>query len=348
MRTTARSVRGVLLPRESTRAVALVNHLVAPDDPGYDLARRAWNLATDQRPALVAFPAELFNKSYEENQVEIGAVAARLGWPTGAFGRAAGLVVFTFLGALLMLALAGTEGAAGNPVAQCVALLVALPLVTFAYALPAELLARRRSGVRGLLRVLPGALLVAVSCTALSRLLRLEPPYLYGLFAGFVAVRSRVLAARHQGRAVLAGTATLFLVGTLAWLAWRPVYPIAHGPGRDWPAVLLDAALFWVVVLAAETLVFALAPVRFLDGALLRRWRLAAWLLPQAGAALAFAYVLVLRGTLSPPGGGGAAVLRALLFFLAFGAASVAFWGYFQWPGRPSRRLPTSSVSLNG
>ena len=38
-------------------AAVLEGEVVAPSDPGWDLARRAWNLAVDQRPALVAVPA---------------------------------------------------------------------------------------------------------------------------------------------------------------------------------------------------------------------------------------------------------------------------------------------------
>ena len=33
--------------------------IVAPGDPGWDAARQAWNLAVDQRPALVAMPLDL-------------------------------------------------------------------------------------------------------------------------------------------------------------------------------------------------------------------------------------------------------------------------------------------------
>ena len=36
----------------------LTGDLVTPDQPEWDLARRAWNLAVDQRPALVALPAD--------------------------------------------------------------------------------------------------------------------------------------------------------------------------------------------------------------------------------------------------------------------------------------------------
>src|SRR4051795_1827601 len=34
----------------------LHGEVYGPDDAGYDEARQAWNLAVDQRPALVAFP----------------------------------------------------------------------------------------------------------------------------------------------------------------------------------------------------------------------------------------------------------------------------------------------------
>jgi FAD/FMN-containing dehydrogenase len=36
---------------------ALAGEIVSPGQPEWDLARRAWNLAVDQRPAYVALPA---------------------------------------------------------------------------------------------------------------------------------------------------------------------------------------------------------------------------------------------------------------------------------------------------
>ena len=41
-----------------TALPVLSGDIVAPGQPEWDLARRAWNLAADQRPALVAFPAD--------------------------------------------------------------------------------------------------------------------------------------------------------------------------------------------------------------------------------------------------------------------------------------------------
>jgi len=36
-------------------------HAIHPDDAGWDKARRAWNLAVDQRPDLVAVPESVEN-----------------------------------------------------------------------------------------------------------------------------------------------------------------------------------------------------------------------------------------------------------------------------------------------
>lgn len=43
-------------PRTAPRTAASSDVLVFPADPAWDAARRAWNLAVDQRPAVVALP----------------------------------------------------------------------------------------------------------------------------------------------------------------------------------------------------------------------------------------------------------------------------------------------------
>lgn len=285
---------------------------------------------------LIAFPAELFNKTYEQNKDEIHGVLARLGFRGDRFPSWLGLTLFLGLGTVLSVVLAGAEGAAGNPVAQVIGFLVAIPVVTFAYGLPAELYTRGRTRVRGFLEVLPPALLVVVLCAGVSLLLGLEPPYLYGLFAGFVALRPRPLSTRDEGGAILLGAVCLLGCAVAAFVLWGPVHAAAYGTSPTWPAVVGDAVLFWVFVLATESLVFALPPLRFLDGRKLRDWHLVWWLVPQVLAVVAFTYVFVLRGRLSPPDGGTAAVIKALVFFAVFGVLSTAVWAYFQWPGRPT------------
>lgn len=292
---------------------------------------------------LIAFPAELFNKTYERNEVEIHGAARRLGLPDLKLKPAAGFALFTVFSVSLTLLFAageGAEGRPGNPIAQLVGLAVAIPLVMLVYAVPAELYLRRRSRLVAVLRVLPTALLIAIACGALSALLKLNPPYLYGLFAGFAVAAgvNRDRRERHEGPAVLRGVVSLAALGVAAWLLWTPFHRAAVGPDAGWSAVILDSVLFWILALSAEALLFALFPLKFLDGARLRGWRFTAWLYPQVAAALFFTLVLIKRGDVNHPGSDMVAVFRALAFFLIFGTASVLFWGYFRWSKRPTRR----------
>ncbi len=43
-------------PRANSAAARLSGKLVIPEHAAFEDARRAWNLAVDQRPAAVAFP----------------------------------------------------------------------------------------------------------------------------------------------------------------------------------------------------------------------------------------------------------------------------------------------------
>jgi hypothetical protein len=287
---------------------------------------------------LIAFPAELFNKTYEKNRHEIHWLLGQIGLRRHRLPPVLGLSLFVLLGAALSAMLAGDEGADGNPVAQVIGFAVAIPIVTFTYGLPTEAYARGRSGVPARLQVLPAALTVTLVCAVLSWLLKLDPPYLYGLFAGYAALGTRRLGRAHEGFGTLLGVVCLVGCALLAWFAWNPVHGMAYGPRPTWTAVIADAALFWIFVLATESLVFALPPLRFLDGRKLREWHLAHWLIPQTVAVGLFVYVFILlRGQLDPPDGGIQAVLKALLFFAIFAALSIAFWAYFRWDRRPTR-----------
>jgi hypothetical protein len=288
---------------------------------------------------LIAFPAELFNKTYEHNSDEIGAALAWLGIPKLRLGRRAGMALFLIVAAAASAVLAGEEGAAGNPLAQVVAFVVAVPLVMLAYGGPSELYTGLRTGQRGRIRTLPHALVIAIVCGTLSQLLHLEPPYLYGLIAGFAAVAARTPTRADDGRAVLIGAGVLISMALASWSVWDEVHGRAYGDRPNFGWVVLDAILFWVVVLGAESLVFGLAPLRFLDGRRLREWHLLAWLLPQAAVTVFFVSVVLLRGELpSAPTVGAAGILRAVGFFAAFGLASILFWSYFRWDGRPTAR----------
>lgn len=335
---------GPTATRVAVHPVRMTERLAPPE--AFDIAWR-FVLATVLLAALlmilIAFPAELFNRTYEANAAEIGGL---LDWITiwrVRFGRRIGVTVFLVVAAALSAILAGNEGAAGNPFAQFLAFVVAVPLVLLAYGGLAELYAGRRSRIPGRFRALPHALLIAFVCGAFSQLLQLEPPYLYGLIAGFATIAARQPTAADDGRAVLLGAGVLIGLAIASWVVWDRIHDRAYDVDPAFGWVVLDAILFWIVVLGAESLVFGLAPLRFLDGERLRSWHQLAWLVPQTVAAIFFVAVVVLRGDVSRPNVGAAGILRALGFFAIFGLASVLFWSYFRWNGRPTARRAVES-----
>lgn len=289
---------------------------------------------------LLAFPAELFNKTYEENQDEIHGVFKHVGVRRYHLPPGFGLIAFALIGGALATWLALGEGSDGNPVAVAVGLLVALPLVNFAWELPVELYSRRRSKIRGELHVLPTALIVGLLCALLSRALKLHPAYLYGIFAGFAAARAGTLTKAHAGKAVLWSAGILALLGIGCWFAWGALAGHAEGDHRTWPIILLATAFFWVFVLSAEALVFGLIPLDYLHGKDLRRWRSTVWLLAQVLAAAFFIYVQVFHGEAEHINDFHE-LIRPLIFFVVFGGLSFAFWGYFHWDRRPTARYAT-------
>jgi hypothetical protein len=284
---------------------------------------------------LLAFPAELFNKTYDENEEEIHILLTRMGLRRRHLSKFAGWIAFVVVGAGLSIWLGLAEGSDGNPLAVAVGLLVAVPVVMFAFEFPAELYLRTRSKIPGSLRVLPTALLVGAACAVLSRAIHLVPAYLYGVFAGYTAAREDALAEEEEGKSVLVGVIALAVLAGACWFAWGALDPQAHGASRDWFVILVSTAFFWIFVLAAESLVFGLIPLKYLDGSRLRGWRNSAWLIPQLLAAAFFIYVQMLHGSTQKVHTFGD-VIKPFLLFVGVGLLSFAFWGYFQWKGRPT------------
>ncbi|XVV10716.1 FGLLP motif-containing membrane protein [Actinoplanes sp. CA-131856] len=310
---------------------------------------------------LIAFPAEVFNKTFERNKNEIHGALEALGvrrpGPLPTWIQA-GLLVVT--AALLALAFSGDEGPAtvkipdgglvaqgqslaaqsGNMLAQAVALLVAIPLVMTAYAGPGEIYLRRKRGA-AVLRVPMVALGVALVCALGSHLLDLKPSYTYGMFAMFVlvGVERREPPRGQSARAVLWSVCGLGLLVGAAYLGYTGSWGPSHTGQAGWLPVLGNAIAFWVVVLGAETLVFALMPVRFLDGRAIASWCLSLWTGLQFLAAWFFWIVIQGRAAANPQDVDDHQILKALCLFLAFGVASGLFWGYFRWSGRPTAGL---------
>lgn len=304
---------------------------------------------------LVGFPADIFNRTLEENYAEVRSWfrwlrprqrTARPGSQSdGNAGRRplpswAQLTAFTVVAAVLST-LVDPEiihreaGWPGKGLMLLVGFAVAIPLTTLAYAVPAERYERKISTEKAPFRTLPLALVIAAMFVVVSQLGHLLPGYVYGLIAGYAAVEGRKLSAANEGRAVLTGAAVVLGLSTAAWFCWEPIRLAADHPDASWPVLAVDSTLSTIVILGIEAIVFGLLPLKFLDGQRLAGWHRWIWALVYGLGMFLFVFLLVLdTRPLAVKAGQLHAVVTVIALFGGFAVFSIAFWAYFRYrPG---------------
>jgi len=291
---------------------------------------------------FVVFPSHLFNRTYEENHDRIRAAwERRLGWTgrlrqrieqrasssrRGALGFAIVVVVGALIGSLL------DPGFGIN--ARTGTLVLGIVLATLVGAVLGGVTAGlyRRSthkDERWQLHALPSGLLVAGVCVLVSRLTGFQPGYLYGLIGGVAFAGS--LTVREEGHATLVASAATLLVAVTAWLVWVPIHDVASrsqtAPGFF--VVLVENLLAAVFVGGLVGLVIGLVPLRFLPGEKLATWHRGVWALVFAISVFGLVQIM-LRPQSAAAHAASVPFWTTVGLFLAFGAASTAFWGYFR------------------
>ena len=311
-----------------------------------DLGVIAWHLAlAGLFVLLIGFPAELFNKTLEENYDEVR------GWFRRGRSRAAKsqvippaarLLFFAAVAALLYGFLDPQIGTNGASLTLVAGLFLSIVVSTLAFELPIGLFTKRVCGRACTLRTFPGAMAVAAGCVAVSRVANFRPGYVYGIFAGYAVLDHHRLSKSEDGRSVALGSLVLLAVSLTAWLAWTPVDHSAEGSAGAW-ILIADALLAGVFVAGMESLAFGLAPLRFLEGYKLARWDRRVWALLQFIAAFGFLHVLLDPRTERVDSSSRASLASVVLLFVGFGLASITFWAYFRFrPRRPAPRPPRS------
>jgi hypothetical protein len=247
-----------------------------------------------------------------------------------------GVIGFVLLSALLYSFLDPTFGLSEASLASFVGLAVGLFVVIAAYGIPLFYFARKHQ-LKLTVRALPATLAIGLLCVVISRIVNFQPGYLYGLIIGFLFAQS---VTREQEGPAEASAAAASLVA--AFVAWIGLFVLRANPtvGDELLSVTLQAGAATIVVAGLENAVFAMLPLRFLPGAAVFNWKKRIWLVIIALGLFGFAHVL-----LNPASGTGylADTTRSSFFTLiallvAFGIASVLFWGYFRF--RPKRGSP--------
>ncbi|MBV9292015.1 MAG: hypothetical protein JO222_06160, partial [Frankiales bacterium] len=276
------------LPATLNRRSALTAALDTParvlGSPLRDLANIAIALGV---MLFITFPANLFNKTFEENYDDIAAFWRRRLGPVGMaagrwketpsdvrrrLGYAATVVIGAVLGMELNPA-TGADLASLTNFLATMATIVASTMLGFGVSV----WFRRRRGIatRAQVHGLPGGLLVAAICVALSRGAHFRPGYLYGVVAGVSFAAA--LGKRENGQLVALSHVVSFAVAIAAWLIWIPVNHAASHPGSSLALVGIDDVLGALFVGALVGGTIQLIPLSFMPGRALAAWHRGVW-----------------------------------------------------------------------
>jgi hypothetical protein len=302
--------------------------------------------ATAAMVALVGFPSQLFDRTLDENYEEVRGwfgVSTRAREPSRA-RRLVASGAFLVMAAFLTSLLDPTFGFSAASLQTYVGHLASSIVMLVLFSAPTLVFMRRRFDDRGELRARPGTLLLAGTFVAASRLLHLNPGYLYGLLAGFEHRTSP--PSRTRACLAAANLGFLLLVGTGAWFAWSAVADRTSVVQPSVPLLLLESTLAALFVGGLVSATFSLVPIQLLDGKDVVTWSRLLW-----AALFAVAAFLLIHVLLRPSGGyvarsSAGSLTAAFIGFALFAAFSVAFWAYFRYrsprPGDACGRSPAT------
>jgi hypothetical protein len=344
-----------------TSGPAPINALPTPAEafssPGRIVASAAISIAA---LLFITFPANLFNKTFEENydviaawweprlrrfrrkpsstSADAGEPAADEATATAADTKATNdekvkFALVVIAGAIFGGLLNPKFGANSASVNSFVATLLSVITGTLVGTGVGFLYRRRKKyDVTRHFEALPAGLAIAALCVVLSRISDFQPGYLYGVVCGVAFAGT--LAKNENGHIVALGHLATIAVAVIAWFVWVPVNTTAlHHPGV-FPLVILDDLLASLFVGGLVGSVINLIPVRFMPGHTLASWHRGAWMAVFGVAAFGMVEIVLFPSRHNHAG--HAPIITIIVLFVLFGGGSLVFREYFS---RRERRL---------
>jgi hypothetical protein len=212
-------------------------------------------------------------------------------------------------------------------------LAIAVAITTFAYEGLQSLLSTRRLGAPARIRMLPAAILIAVVCVVISRVMSFQPGYVFGIVGGLTFTTATEPEPRAFGRNVLLCAAVLLAVSLGAWFAAIPVAAAVQSTG-GFLLTTLQASLIAVFVMGLEALLFGLLPLGFMDGEKIMRYSKVAWMIAFGVVGFAFWHVLLNPSSKYLDSFSQKSVVMMFALLGAYGLVTLGMYLYFRSPSR--------------
>jgi hypothetical protein len=288
----------------------------------------------------------LFNGVLDDNREDVENFARRVTSPFrrlwDGFGRAqqpvggAQRVLEVVAGPVLILGLTGLIysfndsdwGLNKKSLVLFLSVAIAAGLATLIYEGGEALVHRRRHRVEAGIRLFPTAIALAVGFVVLSRLVDFEAPIMYGFIAGAAILVPATLDHRQTGFAIFIPATILLLLSLAAWGLVAPLRDASNNNGNWW-AVLPGESAAILFVSGIEGLLFAMIPVKFLDGLKIFRWNRVAWLPLFGIPAFLFAWVILNPEAKAFDALLEGRVITALSLAAVYSIIAVGLWAFF-------------------
>jgi hypothetical protein len=303
---------------------------------------------------LFAFPSELFDSTFEENERRIrrffrfnrhgpakqSTRRRRIVSISGCI--VAGAAIFTTLEAPLHADL--------TTFVTFIGFCVAVAATNFGLVAADWMYVRRKYDERGLLHTVPGGLVVGAICVLASKAFSFEPGYVYGVVAGWVFQQQ--MSKRDQGEMSVMTTFLLLAVAVATWFGRAAVTHQAEAEHARTVWIGVEAAMTGLFILSLENAVIGTLPIRFMRGRAAWKWNKPVWGLTTFVTLMVFVHIL-----LSPGAADDNPTAKVFGVWLTFGVFSVAFWSWFRFrpepeeavlpaPTRRSRTAPAVTTPL--
>ncbi len=300
---------------------------------------------------VFAFTSTLFNSTIEDNREEIEGWLGRFMGPSRSFGaffrRQFGKLTQERPGAqrfaapIMILALMGVIYGFLDPgfgwnwrsVVLFLSLAVAAGSVTYLYKGGQAFFASSRFRLQARVTLYGVAILVAVGCVLLSRVVDFQPGFLLGFVATYAILSPVALDRRQAGQLVFIAAALLLAFSFVAWLLSAPLEGLTEGKEGWWVAWvdLPHAVTVTIFVMGMEGVFFSMIPLRFTDGSKVAEWNKFFWLLLFGVSGFLFCWVLLNPGSAYVKAVQSSRVVTALCLLAFYSAVTLGTWAFFRW-----------------
>jgi len=292
---------------------------------------------------LLVFSSVLFDQTMQDYRGTVEGWWSRLTGPwkwlksIGAAVSSAGAASLV-LGWASVLAITGVVYALLEPGAgwnsqtavMFVAVIIGTGILTYVYSGLEVLATERQFGAESAVRLYIPCLVIAIASVLVSRMLDLQPGFVYGFVASAVVLGSAEIPEHQAGKIDIVPVVACLVLSVVAWLL-TPIVRDANTDGSSFALAVTEAVFVMTFVGGIEGLFLNMVPLRVMDGGKIWLWNKAVYLALGLVTGFLFWYVLLNREREYFDGLQETPSLAVVLACVGYALFAIGTWAFFRF-----------------